>query len=668
VTRRERYAAAAARRDAEQLAALCALIAATDPTATASLGRAAVDKAAPGRGARTRLLAQLRGDPSLLTTGSSQATLAVCRLAAVLVEQGATAIVRPRCSSCGLAAELVKRAATGGICAACYNRARVADCGGCGQHRRIAGRAADGSPRCSSCRARDPDRHEPCSSCGQRRAVNRRDASGNALCSTCAQRAKPLERCDACGQPGSIAQRGARGTVCRRCYRPPRRRCGGCGRMRRIALATRDGRPDLCGTCHWAPTATCTRCATVGQCVGVRAGAPLCLRCVAADRVDELLTHDGVISEPMALLREAFLDCEQPRSIHTWLDHSPARHVARRLATGELALTHAALDELEQTPSLSHLRALLVAVGALPERDAHLARAEHAVARLLDQVGDDEQRRLLRAYATWRVLHRIRRRGRHHPASAFTAARARSQLATAAAFLGDHGGDLATTTQRQVDHWLAKRPARARSELRGFIDWAHTHGHAPALTVPRPPNSTSATAVDADARWRLARRLLHDEDLDPADRVAGILVVLYAQPVARIARLRASDVRLTDDRDTLLRLARDELLMPEPLGSLVRRLPHRRQHGASATLLEDPWLFPGRQAGQPQHPEHLRRRLQALSIDCRAQRNAALMQLAAEVPAAILADTLGITPRTAVRWAAEAGGNWTTYAARRTRA
>ena len=108
--------------------------------------------------------------------------------------------------------------------------------------------------------------------------------------------------------------------------------------------------------------------------------------------------------------------------------------------------------------------------------------------------------------------------------------------------------------------------------------------------------------------------------------------------------------------------------MPEPLGNLVRRLPHRRQRGASATLLEDPWLFPGRQAGQPQHPEHLRRRLKALAINCRAQRSAALMQLAAEVPAAILADTLGITPRTAVRWAAEAGGNWTTYAAQRTRA
>ena len=76
MTRRERHTAAAARRDAEQLAALCAVIAAADPGATASSGRAAVEKAAPGRGARTRLLAQLRSDPSLLTTGSSQATSA----------------------------------------------------------------------------------------------------------------------------------------------------------------------------------------------------------------------------------------------------------------------------------------------------------------------------------------------------------------------------------------------------------------------------------------------------------------------------------------------------------------------------------------------------------------------------------------------------------------
>jgi hypothetical protein len=74
--------------------------------------------------------------------------------------------------------------------------------------------------------------------------------------------------------------------------------------------------------------------------------------------------------------------------------------------------------------------------------------------------------------------------------------------------------------------------------------------------------------------------------------------VLY-QPVARIVRLRASDVRLTDDGDTLLRLARDEALMPEPLGSLVRRLPHRRAHAARR---RGPRREPGRHARD--HPAH----------------------------------------------------------------
>src|SRR6266508_2168007 len=53
------------------------------------------------------------------------------------------------------------------------------------------------------------------------------------------------------------------------------------------------------------------------------------------------------------------------------------------------------------------------------------------------------------------------------------------------------------------------------------------------------------------------RRLLHD----PVERVAGALVVLYAQPVARIARLTRADLT-RDGEQTLLRLRRDQLLLP----------------------------------------------------------------------------------------------------------
>jgi hypothetical protein len=44
-------------------------------------------------------------------------------------------------------------------------------------------------------------------------------------------------------------------------------------------------------------------------------------------------------------------------------------------------------------------------------------------------------------------------------------------------------------------------------------------------------------------------------------------------------------------------------------------------------------------------------------------RNTARAQLAAEIPAALLGELIGVTANTATRWAALTAGNWTTYAA-----
>ena len=46
-----------------------------------------------------------------------------------------------------------------------------------------------------------------------------------------------------------------------------------------------------------------------------------------------------------------------------------------------------------------------------------------------------------------------------------------------------------------------------------------------------------------------------------------------------------------------------------------------------------------------------------------AGRRAALTDLAAQMPAAVLADLLGLTPGTAVRWMRQAGADWSGYAA-----
>ena len=44
-------------------------------------------------------------------------------------------------------------------------------------------------------------------------------------------------------------------------------------------------------------------------------------------------------------------------------------------------------------------------------------------------------------------------------------------------------------------------------------------------------------------------------------------------------------------------------------------------------------------------------------------RRATLLQLASEVPAAVLADLLHLSPGTATRWTRDAGGDWSRYAA-----
>ena len=56
-------------------------------------------------------------------------------------------------------------------------------------------------------------------------------------------------------------------------------------------------------------------------------------------------------------------------------------------------------------------------------------------------------------------------------------------------------------------------------------------------------------------------------------------------------------------------------------------------------------------------------RLRALGIYAQTGRRAALLDLAAQLPAAVLADLLGLHHNTAAKWMHQAGGDWTRYAA-----
>ena len=218
-------------------------------------------------------------------------------------------------------------------------------------------------------------------------------------------------------------------------------------------------------------------------------------------------------------------------------------------------------------------------------------------------------------------------------------------------------------TQTDIDLWLSDGKL-IRRLIRDFTRWMAKRGYMTELSVPALSGSGRLTvAINEGARWRTVKRLLHDEQLDVSDRVAGIFVLLYAQPVSRIALLTPKDVIQTEESLSIT-FGGDPLVIPEPLARLVRQLPQRRRRGASA-YLSDPhqWLFPGGRAGYPISRAQLSRRLAATGIDVRAARNGALFQLAGEVPPIVLADLLGISVNSAVKWVRVASGEWAGYAA-----
>ncbi|MDI6104584.1 hypothetical protein QLQ12_38940 [Actinoplanes sp. NEAU-A12] len=80
-------------------------------------------------------------------------------------------------------------------------------------------------------------------------------------------------------------------------------------------------------------------------------------------------------------------------------------------------------------------------------------------------------------------------------------------------------------------------------------------------------------------------------------------------------------------------------------------------------MAPSPWLFPSGQPGRPISTTQLTQRLNQLGIRPNQARCTALFQLATEIPAAILARTLGIHPDVAVAWQRLSAGDWATYAA-----
>ncbi|QHC23221.1 hypothetical protein [Streptomyces sp. GS7] len=642
----------------EPVAVIHGVIAGLDPHADLDVVADVVRRSAQRPANQQKIAWALEADSSLLTGNGHLAPFPVIlRLIDRLIDAGVAGITRPACPRCHRTVRISKPLDGQRVCRNCIAKSRIEECSRCGTRREPATRDDHGRPLCPNCLANDPANLETCISCGRRKVVSTRTPNGP-LCPSCPS--LRTTTCSICRQekPCGISRTTGR-PWCPDCQRRSAP-CSACGNAAPIVSGTLD--QPVCAACtpseiwHICPTCTDPDYPHPGQCA----------RCLINRRLNELLGPPSEVLHPgLEALRNNIATTEHPITARRWLNKPSVSPVLADLAAGRRALTHEALDELPDSPPLAHLRQVLVSVGALPQRDEYMARLERLLTGLLTSRQDPEHRKILHRYAIWHLVRRLRRRNAGKPLTPqqFISARQRTRAAIAfLSWLAAAELTLETCQQADLERWLTDDSATHRYHAGHFIRWARTNKltavHVPAIRWNGPTQP-----LDDEHRWHIARRLLHDDALKPEDRLAGLLLLLYIQGPAAISRLTTEDVEV-GAQEVRLHLGQAPIHLPEPVAALARHVAaNRKGHATIGALAPSPWLFPGGQPGRPISTTQLTNRLNQLGIRPNQDRSTALFQLATELPAALLARTLGLHIDVAVAWQRLSAGDWAAYAA-----
>ena len=148
--------------------------------------------------------------------------------------------------------------------------------------------------------------------------------------------------------------------------------------------------------------------------------------------------------------------------------------------------------------------------------------------------------------------------------------------------------------------------------------------------------------------------------LKTSDRVAGLLLLLYAQNLAAISLLTAGHVRTSGD-GVSLQLGTAPVVLPGPLTGLVLDLVATRR---ASTIINapgtTPWLFPRPAARPAHHRRPLGQRLKQIGIQPGRDRSAALFDPRRRGPRRDARRLLAVHISVAVAWQRASAGDWMT--------
>lgn len=469
--------------------------------------------------------------------------------------------------------------------------------------------------------------------------------------------------CARCGRNiPRLAKQWPEGRLCFTCYFDAIHTHGTCPDCHQDRLlpgpSNADGQP-ICSTCAEIPyDFHCDRC-------DIEAGhhrGRLCARCALRDDLNGLLGGQPSTSELVGLV-DALCASDRPESILVWKRSSKVQELLRGLGDGSIPVSHDGLDAVTSRQA-EHLRALLQHHGLLPQRDLYLYRFERWIDAKL--VGlPQEVRQPVQHFAIWHHLRQIRAKTAAGAGTQGPVHSAKQEITETIKFLvwlhEAHQRTAATCTQQDVDEWLATGPT-TRSAIRTFFVVATKSNLNTTVTVQHRSAKSSPT-LSQDQRLAWIHELLTGTGESLPYRVAGMLLLLYAQPLVKLVTL---EVSVVDDGDTgmSITLGSHPTDVPEPFASLLREHLAARPNLRTGAGPDSPWIFPSTLAGRHLHPNTVMGRLRDLGVNILGARNRAISELVLECPPSLVAEALGYSHQVAFLHADKAAEPWARYAGR----
>ncbi|WP_440711752.1 site-specific recombinase [Herbiconiux sp. YIM B11900] len=451
------------------------------------------------------------------------------------------------------------------------------------------------------------------------------------------------------------------GAICGACFTAGVRTrgvCASCGDHRLLPGRTGAG-GAICRDCAGITTnMTCDRCGTEAE----RFRHGNCIRCILHDELSAILRPNDPPDLRLRRLVETLAASARPESIHTWMRGRGTALALAQLGNRTVTLDHASFDS-RSSPALEHIRDILIHHHMLPALpDKHLAGFERWLqVRLSELAPRPHVHQPVEQFARW---HHLKRLHSPDPAQAMVTATltARQEITETEKFLiwldVTHGLTVAELRQGHVDEYLSTGTS-TRNHIRTFLHW-NSRNQGSHRRVTAPYRKALSNPLITQEQWiELVANCLAFDQVTLSTRIAGLIQLLWAQPLNKITRLTVAAIQ-TRPTGMRIQLGENASDIPESITEVFWAYLTDRGNQQTVNTGTD-WLFPGYRAGHPISPNTLSIRLRVLGIDAQRARNTALRDLAHQLDARSLADLLDYSPQTLALHAARAGTPMSDY-------